>query len=206
MAGLLDRLTTLLLVTALLGLAGLGWLLFGGGEATGFRADLAGIGVELSVPEPVRALQREAGAAGLAEAIYTTGEDRLHLRVARGLDPAAGARMAAESEALILGLFEDHQAPYPGALSNTLQCSPELRPQPLEPKAGATFLFSLLANDRYAFGGCADDLLRFHATVGAWYDAAWGELVRIEYFEPRGPEGAVRGPERLLSFRWRARE
>lgn len=203
---MLDRLTTLLLVTALLGLVGLVWLLFGGQEASGFSADLESVGVDLAVPEPVGVVQKEAGAAGLEEAVYTIGEDRLHLRVARGLDPAAGARMAADSEALILGLFEDHQAPYPGALSNTLQCSPALRPQPLEPKAGAVFLLTLLANDRYVFGGCADDLLRFHATVGAWYDAAWGELVRIEYFEPRGPEGAVRGVERLRTFRWRARE
>lgn len=196
-----ERWTVLLIATAVVGAAALAYLTLAGGPTDPLARDLAGVGVALELPAPAEAVQVVAPAGVLSEGIYRAGGDRLRVRVAREVEPADGDRLAEEEKALLFGLFEDHQAPYPGALSTTLRCADEHQPALLHQPGEARFLVGLYANDRYAFGGCADDLLRYRATVGAWYDAGRRKLVRIEYFEPR--EGATdRGAAVLRSFRW----
>lgn len=190
----------LLITTALLGAALLLWLLFGDPARDPAVAQLAAVGVALELPAASRPIRVVDGAGGLVEGTWAVGEDRLRVRVSPGLDAEAGAELARQERALLASLFVEHQAPYPGALSNTLRCPDALRPQEVEPRGEALFLVSLYANDRFAFGGCAEDLLRYRATAGAFYDAGLRELVRVEYFEPK--EAAGRGPEVLRSFRW----
>jgi hypothetical protein len=199
--GVFDRVTITLAASALVGLGTLGYLVTAGGPPDPLAADLAAIGVALTLPGPATVVRRQPIDGPVRDGTYTLGVDRLHLRVAAGLAAGEGERLALESETLIFGLFEDHQAPYPGALSNTLQCGEGMRPQRVE--GAARTLLTLFANDRYAFGGCADDLLRYHATVGAWLSPGGETLVRIEYFEPRaaGPE---RGLAAARSFTWAA--
>lgn len=194
----MERLTILLTATALLAAAWLGWLLLSPADPVAEQLATAGIAVDLPVAAtPVRV---SAPDGVLAEGIYSVGTDRLRVRVSPDLDAKAGADLAAEERSLILGLFEDHQAPYPGALAHTLRCAPEFEPTDIEPRGAAAFLLTVYANDRYAYGGCAQDLLTFRSTVGAFYDEARHTLVRIEYFEPKG--APPHGPDVVRSLRW----
>lgn len=157
--------------------------------------------MELTLPAPATPERAIVTAGLLSEGTYVVGADRMRVRVTTELGPGEGAALAREERALLDGLFEDHQAPYPGALSNTLRCADELRPADVEPRGDALYLVQLYANDRYAFGGCAEDLLRYRATAGAWFDEGRAELIRVEYFEPK--EGSTnRGPDVLRSLRW----
>lgn len=204
MPGLVQRLTIFLIATAILGAGALVYLLLDGGQPDSLTSDLAGVGAALTLPGALP-LHVIAPGGVLSEGVYAAGDDRLRVRVSANLDPGEGEQLAREERTLIFGLFEDHQAPYPGALSNTLRCPEELRPADIEPPGPALFLVSLYANDRYAFGGCADDLLRFRATVGAFYHPLLRQLMRVEYFEPKQSTGPLAGPDVLRSFRWAAR-
>lgn len=179
--------------------AALVWLLSQGDE---LQRDLAGVGAHIAVPEPATALVVTAPGGVLASGLYGIGEDRLRVRVTSGLEAARGAELAREERSLILGLFGDHQVPYPGALSTTLRCPEHLLPAALEPGGSAAFVLGLYANDRLSYGGCAEDLLRYRATVAAFVDPNGGRLVRVEYFEPMGSSAPPRGPEVVRSFGW----
>ncbi len=192
-----------LCVTALVGGSFLAYLMADGGLADPLAVGLASVGAAVTVTGPVAALGVDAPRGVLVSGLYALGDDRLRLRVTAGLGPGEAAALALQERALIEGLFEDHQAPYPGALSTTLRCPDELRPAEVEPRGGALFLLGLQANDRLAFGGCAEDLLHYRATVGAFQDGGGTLLIRIEYFEPKD-EINSRGPDVLRSFRWTA--
>ncbi len=201
---MLSRLTIILTITALVALAVLGWLVMGNRPVDPLAGSLATVGAALTVPGPTVATRVAEATGVLSEGLWKTGDDRVRVRVSGDLGVTDGEALGREERAVIGSLFEDHQAPYPGALSNTLACPDTLRPADLEPRGDALFLVALYANDRYAFGGCAEDLLQYRATVAAFYGADRRELVRVEYFEPKKHEGPVRGPAVLRSFRWLA--
>ncbi len=199
---MVERLTIFLMLTAVLAGGVLVWLWNGGGQADPLAAQLQTVGAAMVVPGPTAPVRILAADGVLAEGIWSIGADRLRVRVTSDLSATEGTALATEEKALILNLFEDHQVPYPGALSNTLQCPDALRPVDIEPGGAALFLLGLYANDRYAFGGCAEDLVQFRATVAAYYDLAHRALVRLEYFEPKAGEAAPHGPDALRSFHW----
>jgi hypothetical protein len=201
---LIKQLTHVLGFTALLGTAYLGYLLTLAPADELLAANLASVGAQLTLPVPSTPISVSAPDGRFEAGAYAVGPDHVRVRVTRGLDPAAGEALARQDRAVIFGLFEDHQAPYPGALSHTLRCPQGLMPRDREPRGEAAFLLSVFANSRYAFGGCADDLLRYEATVGAWYNPSLGTLLRIDYFQPRDPPSPARGPSALGTFRWQA--
>ena len=199
---MVERLTIFLMLTAVLAGGVLVWLWNGGGAADPLAAQLQTVGAAMVVPGPTAPVRILAADGVLAEGTWSIGADRLRVRVTSDLSAAESTALATEEKALILNLFEDHQVPYPGALSNTLQCPDALHPVDIEPRGSALFLLGLYANDRYAFGGCAEDLVQFRATVAAYYDLAHRALVRLEYFEPKAGEAAPHGPDALRSFYW----
>ena len=199
---MVERLTIFLMLTAVLAGGVLVWLWNGGGQVDPLASQLQTIGAAMTVSGPTAPVRISASDGVLAEGTWSVGADRLRVRVASDLSALEGEALATEEKALILNLFEDHQVPYPGALSNTLQCPDSLHPVDIEPRGAALFLLGLYANDRYAFGGCAEDLVQFRATVASYYDLAHRALVRLEYFEPKAGEAALRGPNALRSFHW----
>ena len=107
--------------------------------------------------------------------------------------------------AVIVNLFGDRQAPYPGQLSHTLQCPARFQPQDLPHDGEVLARLSLYANDRLAYGGCSEDLLRYHATVAMVYDADAQRLFQVEAFAALGTEladtdAAARGASLVDGF------
>lgn len=157
---------------------------------------LATLGVSMDVDGQ---LTRVDDAAGRVSLLAELGGDRLRLRVDQDLDAAAADARIVEIRAVIDNLFGDRQAPYPGQLSNTLQCPERYQPEELPRGTWARSVIGLYANDRLAYGGCSEDLLRYHATVGFFYDAPGQRLFQVEYFAALDGEGD-RGPAAVGSF------
>jgi len=199
------RLTALLGLTALALSLALAWLLVFQRPPDALAQGLAGVGALLPTETRAEPLKVVFDGLQLRDGLYGLGNDRVRIRVTPGLTAEAATALAGDERSLILGLFTDHQAPYPGALSTTLQCPATLLPVEAEPVAGAEYALTLFANERFAFGGCAEDLLKFRATVAAFFGADEGLLLRIEFFEPRGGTDAGRGLRFVRGLRWRER-
>ena len=101
-------------------------------------------------------------------------------------DAAAAAGYVDDQRVMIESLFHDRQAPYPGQLSTTLQCPDELKPvrgdTAGDPLLG--LLYGLRANDRFAYGGCSEDLLTHHAALALFFCEERHQMVKVEYFTP----------------------
>jgi len=204
---LADRSLLPLAASAAIGATALAYLLVWPSDGTGAGAastlldplaeDLATAGAALTVPEPASRLRAQSPGGRLAEGLYAIGAARLRVRLTDGQDATA---LADAERTRVLALFEEHQAPYPGALSTSLRCPEALRPAALPDLPAARFALRLFANERLAYGGCADDLLRYRASYGAFVDAAGERLIRVEYFDLR--DAADVGAELLRSFRW----
>ena len=143
---------------------------------------LSTVGVTLELPQNGEMIRVQQSQGRLARLVVGFGNDRLVLRVSEGIDSAKAKSLVKEERFMIEHLFEDRQAPYPGQLTNTLRCPDRFRPKDVEAKAGALALFTAYANDRLSFGGCSEDLVRYHATIGFFYEEASERLVRAEYF------------------------
>jgi hypothetical protein len=146
---------------------------------------LASVGATMDLPAEAEIEWAEAKSERLSAGLVSLGDDRLRVQVVEGLDPTRAEASIAEQRQRVTELFEDRQAPYPGQLSHTLSCPEAYRPETLDPSGEARLLMRLYANDRMAFGGCSDDLLRYRATVGLFYDPNGQRLLRLEYFTPK---------------------
>lgn len=60
---------------------------------------------------------------------------------------------------VINSAYRDYDSPYPGALSNQLKCSDNMKP--IENDG----IISLYATDRLTFGACSEELIRYGAMI-----------------------------------------
>lgn len=165
-------------------------------DADPLQRVLSEYGVQLDLAAEVDSI---AELPGHTTILARSGSDRLRIAITTDLDPADAPTRVAEVLAVIDNLFGDRQAPYPGQLSNTLRCPDEYKPRSLPRGPWAEAVLGLYANDRLAFGGCSEDLLRYHATVGIFYDPGTRRLFQVEYFASLDDD-EDRGPEVVASF------
>jgi hypothetical protein len=178
--------TQLLTGTLCMGLimaAGLAYLL-PDSEREAFAGALATVGFQMEIPEDVEIIQTRAKGSRLGEAHIRSGSTQVRIHVIEGLDEAAAVDLAADIRLQLENLFVDRQAPYPGQLSTTLACPPEVLPIEVTDRGNALLLMTLFANDRLGFGGCSPDLLTQAATVALVHDPVEQRMLRVEVFEP----------------------
>ncbi len=175
----------LLSVALLLGLALFGLLaLRRARSATPTQRLLATIDLHLDLPADTEVLHVRLVDERLASAELGLGNRRLRLHVQEGVGPEQVDAAVKEQWSHIHNLFQDHQAPYPGQLSHTLRCPEAFLPQRLETLGDALLGVRLYANERLAYGGCAEDLLSFSAVLSLHYDPDAQRLLRAEHFAP----------------------
>ena len=88
---------------------------------------------------------------------------------------------------LIDSSFSEYNSPYPGALSNKIICSEKYIPKIKEKNLtnSLRIFYYLYANDRFAFGGCVDDVLDYLAVLAFIYCKEKNILYEIKYFTPK---------------------
>lgn len=164
--------------------------------ASPLAANLGSLGLDLDLSTSATVDRADVEENRLVHMLVHDGDARVRIRATHDLDPAAAERRIAEARQRIDALFGERQAPYPGELSNTLKCPEAFKPVDHTPRGTAHTLVRLYANERLAFGGCADDLLAYRVTIGQYYDPASRRLVEVEYFSPRAA-AADPGPDVL---------
>lgn len=102
-----------------------------------------------------------------SESLAGQAESGLALRI---IERKGGAKSFGEFfgriEFLLNSIYQDHQAPYPGQITQVLSCPKDLRPRPLPEKEDPEAKrkgFLLMANDREVFGACEAGKVHFHA-------------------------------------------
>lgn len=188
------------------GLAALGILLTTPGDnapgvsSSPLATNLASIGFSVSLSSAATVGRADVEDGRLVHMLIEDGPGRLRLRVSHGVSPSDAQRRIESARERLDALYGERQAPYPGELSNSLKCPDAFKPVDHTPLGSAASLVRLYANDRLAFGGCADELLTYRASVAQYYAPSQGRLVQAEYFWPR-EQSSDPGPALLSGAR-----
>ena len=171
------------------------------GGSSPLVANLASIGLSFSLSSAAVVGRADVEDGRLMHMLIEDGPARLRLRISHGLSPDEAERRIEAARQRLDSLYGERQAPYPGELSNSLKCPEAFKPVDHTPAGTAASLVRLYANDRLAFGGCADELLTYRASVAQYYAPSQGRLVQAEYYWPRA-QPSDPGPALLSSARF----
>ena len=111
----------------------------------------------------------------------------MKIEATEGLDAAPARRQVEESLYVITSLYRRHVSPYPGVVSQTIECPPEFKPQETRFQADGVSvpLYLLYGTARLTYGVCIDELAVYRAVLAFVYSAPRRTLYRIELFIPR---------------------
>lgn len=163
------------------------------------QANLASVGLSLQLSDAAAVSRADVETGRLVHMLVEDRDARVRIRVSHDVDAVDAERRIAEARQRIDALFGERQAPYPGELSNSLKCPEAFKPTDHTPRGAARTLVRLYANERLAYGGCADDLLAYRSTVGQYYDPDAARLIQVEYHSPRAADDP--GPAVLAGAR-----
>lgn len=123
----------------------------------------------------------------IKEIFSASDEDILNIRIVNGLSEDKANQYITNQRYLVDNLFSKQKVPYPGPLTNTLECPEEYLPKVEEEKDGDSWrvFYYLYANDRLTFGGCTDDILDYVAVLAFIYCKEKNEVYQLWYFTPK---------------------
>lgn len=80
-------------------------------------------------------------------------------------------------------LFEPNTSPYPEVITNTIVCGQEFKP--VESDTGTGKIFKLYAGERFDYGICAGDLIKYDSIYGI-FDCGQKGVFEIKLFDSPG--------------------
>ncbi|MBI2134856.1 hypothetical protein HYU09_02620 [Candidatus Woesearchaeota archaeon] len=83
---------------------------------------------------------------------------------------------------LINSIYRNMDSPYPGHLSNIIKCEEEFKPRTIENSPFDYYI--LYASDRFIYGACSLDLIRYTSMLYYIHCNETDELYQIELFVP----------------------
>lgn len=86
--------------------------------------------------------------------------------------------------ALFQGVFEPHLPPYPEFLTREASCAEKYKPIVSSSNYGKSFI--VYAGDRFGYGVCDDDLIKYRASLGYFYCENSNKVFKVEYFIDKG--------------------
>jgi len=121
------------------------------------------------------------------EIFAISDEDVLKIKTVHGLSEEKAIMYITTQRDLIDYLFSKQNVPYPGPLTNNLECPEEYFPKIEEEqdKDSWRVFYYLYANDRLTFGGCSEDILSYNVAVAFVQCKEKSEIYQIEYFTPK---------------------
>jgi len=124
--------------------------------------------------------------------------DFLHIELTEKLGGELGQFYQSEKKSSIESLFLPYSAEYPGTLTQEVECPDEFHPA--QGEVGDMHYYIMYANDRFAYGICAYDLVRYKFVLGLAYCDKSDIFVEIKLFSPQEIFSEENALELLRSF------
>lgn len=115
------------------------------------------------------------------EYIYATSNDEvIKIGITAEENKSSAVNYINNEVALFLGIFQPHLPPYPEFLTREASCPDNYKPSMKETPYGKSF--TLYAGERFGYGVCVDDLIKYRASINYFYCPNLGKVFKIEYF------------------------
>jgi hypothetical protein len=113
------------------------------------------------------------------------GDDVLKIRTIQGIEKKSADVLIKEGIISINAIYGDALSPYPGEISDKIVCAEEFRPEFGEVSREIDYsYFTLFATERFTYGACVEDLVKYRAVLAWAYCEEAKTLHRFEFFTP----------------------
>src|SRR3989344_5477243 len=111
----------------------------------------------------------------------------IRLEIINDIDKETAEKHIANKKYIIDSLFLDISAPYPDAITTTLECPEQFKPKIREIKIDNFDMdyYEIFATERLTYGACSDDLINYKAILTWVYCKNTKNLLQIELFVPK---------------------
>lgn len=113
----------------------------------------------------------------------------VRIEITKNIDQAKADEYFKNQIALLGSVFEPQLPPYPEFLSMQTGCDTKYLPSERESPYGKYFI--LYAGDRMGYGICADDLIKYKASLGLFYCPSEKTVFKMEYFTSKDAQSAT---------------
>ena len=109
-----------------------------------------------------------------------SNDEILKIKILENFSKEKAEEYKNNQSALFEGLFNPQLPPYPEFLTNKTECAKEFLPVKKMAESGDYYL--TFANERFGYGICAQDLVKYKAGFGMFYCENSKKLFKIQYF------------------------
>ncbi len=118
--------------------------------------------------------------------LYSRNEMVLKISSLDNIDKASAEIVLSDQIQTINALYADALSPYPGEISNEIMCPERFKPEfhtRQTPWLDYTY-FTLFATDRFTYGACTEDLVKYKSILAWTYCSKKNTFYRFEFFIP----------------------
>lgn len=112
------------------------------------------------------------------------GEEVIKLKIFDSYSAEEAKEFISEQQALLENLYRPQLPPYPEFLTKETGCENKFKPVKSSTDSGIYYL--LWSGERFGYGICSDDLIKYKAVLGFFYCERNKKLLKFEYFIPAG--------------------
>lgn len=109
-----------------------------------------------------------------------SNDEILKIKILENFSKEKAEEYKKNQSALFEGIFNPQLPPYPEFLTNKTECAQEFLPIKKTANFGDYYL--VYANERFGYGICAQDLVKYKAGFGMFYCENSKKLFKIQYF------------------------
>ena len=131
---------------------------------------------------------RRAGADGSFRTIVATDrESTVRMECIQSIEPSRATEYIEERKYVLEALYQRIPSPYPGMITDTIECAPEFKPEKASVHHGKGIeeVYVLSSTARFTYGACADDLVQYKGGMGFLYCPGRRLLCTLEIFYPK---------------------
>lgn len=146
------------------------------------------VSLDLNKEYIVKDYDKTIGAGkNIIEISATFDKDITKIKIIYPLTDKEALRFIENQRYMINTLFSKQKVPYPGPLTNLLECPEQYLPKIEEEQTedSERVFYSLYANNRLTFGGCTEDVLAYAAVLAFIYCKEKNEFYQIGCFTPK---------------------
>jgi arylsulfatase A-like enzyme len=124
------------------------------------------------------------------------------IEITPALEETAACAYIKERNYVLESLFKRLPNPYPGMITNTIECPDAFKPEIAETviQGSPVSVYILNSTPRFTYGACVDELIRYRGVCSFIYAAGKKTLFRVELFYPKERFDKERALAVLRSF------
>jgi len=117
---------------------------------------------------------------------FIKNNEYLKIEKTENIDNETAKKLIDKDIIQIKALFSSSLSPYPGEISNEIECADEFKPILFKTEIGddERQYLTTYSNDRFGIGVCSKDLIKFKYLIGWNYCPKTRELYKVRYFIP----------------------